>query len=62
MSKKKAYVSPKVTRVKMEPSQAVLSQCSVGVTNLSDSTVGVCSASKNCKLKTHGSGDNASTS
>ncbi len=33
MNKKKAYVSPQVTRVKLEPTQAVLSQCSVGVTN-----------------------------
>ncbi len=33
MSKKKTYVSPQVTRVKLEPTQAVLSQCSVGVTN-----------------------------
>ncbi len=33
MNKKKAYVSPQVTRVKLEPTQAVLSQCSIGVTN-----------------------------
>ncbi len=34
MNKKKAYVSPQVTRVKLEPTQAVLSQCSIGVTNI----------------------------
>jgi len=33
MNKKKTYVSPQVTRVKLEPTQAVLSQCSVGVAN-----------------------------
>ncbi len=32
MKKKKAYVSPKVVRVKLEASQAVLSQCSIGST------------------------------
>ncbi len=35
MKKKKAYVSPKVVRVKLEASQAVLSQCSVGSTHQS---------------------------
>ncbi len=33
MSKKKTYVSPQVTRVKLEPTQAVLSTCSSGVAN-----------------------------
>jgi len=32
MNGKKAYVSPQVIRVKLEPSQAVLSQCFTGVT------------------------------
>ena len=45
MSRKKTYVSPQVTRVKLEASQAVLSQCSVGVTGLSQSDpAGFCSA------------------
>jgi hypothetical protein len=30
MKKKKAYVSPKVVRVKLEASQAILSNCSGG--------------------------------
>ena len=36
MKKKKAYVSPKVVRVKLEASQAILSQCSVGITHAGD--------------------------
>jgi hypothetical protein len=36
MKKKKAYVSPKVVRVKLEASQAILSNCSVGITHAGD--------------------------
>jgi len=62
MNTKKVYVSPKVIRVKLEPTQAVLSQCEVGVTGLSDSTpAGRCNAAANCKQKTHG-GNSAATS
>ncbi len=44
MNRKKAYVSPQVIRVKLEPSQAVLSQCFVNITKLADSnSIGVCS-------------------
>ncbi len=34
MSRKKAYVSPRIIRVKLEPAQAVLSNCSVGITDI----------------------------
>ncbi len=34
MSRKKAYVSPRVIRVKLEPTQAVLSNCSVGTADI----------------------------
>ena len=53
MSKKKTYVSPQVTRVKLEPTQAVLSQCSIGVTNTKNSAgpLGFCEGHDhpNCK-------------
>jgi len=66
MEKKKPYVSPTVTSVKLEPTQAVLSQCSVGVTALWRKTVpGTCSVPGNCKMDTthgHGAGDSAGTS
>ena len=55
MNRKKAYVSPQVIRVKLEPSQAVLSQCSVGETALADSDpTGVCNNTLPCKAKQHG--------
>ena len=34
--KKKPYVSPQIIRVKLEPSQAILSNCSAGVTKSGD--------------------------
>jgi hypothetical protein len=62
MSKKKTYVSPQVIRVKLEPSQAVLSQCEVGAGTLSDANLaGVCNLTANCKQKSHG-GSSAATS
>jgi hypothetical protein len=62
MNRKKAYVSPQVMRVKLEPTQAVLSHCAVGVTGVSDGAVGgVCNVNAACKLKSHG-GDNADAS
>ena len=36
MSGKKAYVSPQVIRVKLDPSQAVLSQCEMNQTSAKD--------------------------
>ena len=62
MNQKKAYVSPQVIRVKLEPSQAVLSQCEVdiiGVSNLNPA--GFCNAAKNCKQRNQ-PGNNAATS
>ena len=62
MNQKKAYVSPQVMRVKLEPTQAVLSQCEVGTTALADSNpAGVCNALTPCKQKSHG-GNSAATS
>jgi len=61
MNRKKTYVSPQVTRVKLEPTQAVLSQCSVGETNLSNSNpAGECKAGK-CKQASHGGGPTANS-
>ncbi len=62
MNGKKAYVSPRVIRVKLEPTQAVLSQCSVGATGPETSSpAGVCNLDKNCKQRDHG-GDDGATS
>ena len=50
MNQKKAYVSPQVIRVKLEPTQAVLSQCEVGAGGLQDSnTTGACRGGDACK-------------
>ena len=55
MSQKKTYVSPQVTRVKLEPSQAVLSQCEVGAGTVSEGfPTGRCNLASNCKQKQHG--------
>ncbi len=62
MNRKKAYASPQVIRVKLEPSQAVLSQCAAGITGFADTApAGVCNVAANCKQKLHG-GDSAATS
>ncbi len=63
MNRKKAYVSPQVIRVKLEPSQAVLSQCEVGAVGLSGGFVstGHCDASSDCKQKEHGGGGAATS-
>ena len=62
MKNKKAYVSPTIISVKLEPTQAVLSQCSVGVTALwKKRTDGFCSIPHNCK-QNHHNGDSAATS
>jgi len=64
MSQKKTYVSPQVVRVKLEPTQAVLSQCSVGISPIRNTNpAGTCSAvaGHECKQSSHG-GDSAPTS
>ena len=63
MNRKKAYVSPRVMRVKLEPTQAVLSQCSTDQTDPRNSTPATCSAEvgHECKQSSHG-GDSAGTS
>jgi len=57
MSQKKAYVSPQVVRVKLEPTQAVLSQCSTGISPIRNTNpAGTCSAvvGHECKQSSHG--------
>ncbi len=62
MKQKKAYVSPQVTRVKLEPTQAVLSQCEVGAVGVSNaSATGFCDVSHDCKQR-HSGGNSAATS
>jgi len=62
MNTKKAYVSPQVIRVKLEPTQAVLSQCSAGETSLHNSLPGgVCSSIRVCK-QSNKSGNDGATS
>ena len=63
MNKKKTYVSPQVTRVKLEPTQAVLSQCSVGVTNPKAGTPsGFCDSVSHPNCKSNPSGGPAAGS
>ncbi len=63
MKKKIPYVSPTIISVKLEPTQAVLSQCSVGVVALYRKTVaGECSVTHNCKQTNVHQGDSAATS
>ena len=64
MNQKKAYVSPQVMRVKLEPTQAVLSQCEVDAVGISSgASPGLCNLSKNCKQRgVHGGGNSAATS
>jgi len=62
MKRKKAYVSPQVIRVKLEPTQAVLSQCEVGAMTLSEEfSTGICNLDSNCKQKQHGGGGAATS-
>ncbi len=58
MKKKKAYVSPKVVRVKLEASQAVLSQCSTGSTHAGSGPL----CNSHGKLKADTAGDSAAIS
>ncbi len=63
MQKKKPYVSPTVITVKLEPTQAILSQCSVGITDLKNlQPSGTCEGgTKPCKQAGHGSGTAATS-
>ncbi len=62
MNRKKAYVSPQVIRVKLEATQAVLSQCEVGTVGISNiNPAGFCDLAKACKQRSH-SGGPAATS
>ncbi len=64
MSRKKAYVSPRIIRVKMEPAQAVLSNCSVAITDirLAKGLASFCEASKQFPCKQFPLGDSEATS
>ncbi len=63
MNRKKAYVSPQVIRVKLEATQAVLSQCAVNITAVRNTnTSGSCvTGTHECKQSSQ-SGDTAATS
>ena len=60
MKRKKAYVSPKVIRVKLDPTQAVLSQCSISSTKAGDG--GPKCTSAHGGRKDWATGDDAATS
>ncbi len=64
MNQKKTYVSPQVMRVKLEPTQAVLSQCELDTVGISaGASPGLCNFTKNCKQRgLHGGGNSAATS
>ncbi len=64
MSRKKAYVSPRIIRVKLEPTQAVLSQCSVGMTDirLAKGPASFCEVNKQFPCKQFPLGDSQATS
>jgi hypothetical protein len=64
MSRKKAYVSPRVIRVKLEPTQAVLSQCSVGIVDirLAKGPASFCEVNKQFPCKQFPLGDSQATS
>ncbi|MEE8074863.1 MAG: hypothetical protein V3T60_04495 [Candidatus Binatia bacterium] len=50
MNTKKAYVSPRVIRVNLEPTQAVLSHCNVDAHSLKNlQPTGFCDLGKDCK-------------
>ena len=60
MKNKKTYVSPKVVRVKLEASQAILSNCSVGATHAGDG--GTHCSTDHGGRKDWATGDSAATS
>lgn len=63
MKTRKEYVPPRLIVVKLNPTQAVLSQCSVGATTLFKTvTTGECSSTPNCRQGTVGHGNSLATS
>ncbi len=62
--KKRAYFKPKMVRVKLNPEQAVLSQCSAGASTLSDiDEAGFCKGSGGgCRQQTKSGGTNSTAS
>lgn len=62
---KRAYFKPKMVRVKLNPEQAVLSQCSAGATTLidQDESPGFCKSSGGgCRQQTKSGGTNSGAS
>ena len=62
MNEPKRYEPPRLIKVKLNHTQAVLSQCSVGATGLWHSGGNDCTGSKNCRNDSPGHGDSQSTS
>ena len=62
MNEPKSYEPPRLIRVKLNHTQAVLSVCSVGATSLWHSNGADCEAAKNCRNAQPGKGDDQSTS
>ena len=63
MNRKKAYVSPQVVRVKLDPSQAVLSQCISGQSKIKDANdAGQCANDHGGCKKSNSAGDTAASS
>ncbi len=63
MNRKKAYVSPQVMRVKLEPTQAVLTHCSVTMTKIKDSFgAGMCTTQHGGCKQLNGAGDDHASS
>jgi hypothetical protein len=58
MKNRKAYESPRLAVVKLNPTQAVLSACAVGVTTTwKDNSAHECSGVHNCRWDQAGKGD-----
>ena len=61
MKEPKPYEPPRLIRIWLNHTQAVLSQCSVGVTGLWQSSDIECRTDKNCRNDGSGHGDSQST-
>ncbi len=62
MKARKEYVPPRIVEVKLNQSQAVLSQCAVGVGTLQSVGGAWCVVQHNCRQDAHTVGDSGATS